>query len=77
MECKSGLSERMEVGMSKGTGAYRPEAFTDSNKGAMLQCGVSIGKKKGYLPFLNRFECNLVPARAKPVVPADADKPHR
>jgi len=65
------------VNAPRAPGAYRPEAFTDSNKGEMIQWGLSIGRKKEYLPFLNRFECEFVPLRAKPGVPANADKPHR
>jgi len=37
-------------------GAYRPEAFTDSGKGKMIRWGVHIGRKKGCLPFLERFD---------------------
>ncbi|MEI6915088.1 MAG: family 43 glycosylhydrolase, partial [Armatimonadota bacterium] len=39
-------------------GAYRPEAFTDSGKGEMIEWGVHIGSHKGTLPFLERFDCN-------------------
>jgi len=38
-------------------GAYRPEAFTESGKGRMIEWGIHIGYKKGYLPFLERFDC--------------------
>ena len=38
-------------------GAYRPEAFTDSGKGEMIEWGISIGNQKGFLPFLERFDC--------------------
>ncbi|WP_442512192.1 family 43 glycosylhydrolase [Novipirellula sp. SH528] len=41
-------------------GAYRPEAFTDSGKGERIQWGVHIGKRKGSLPFIERFD--LVPS---------------
>ena len=41
-------------------GAYRPEAFTQSDKGEMPKWGVEIsrtrGKKKGRLPFIGRFD---------------------
>ena len=37
-------------------GAYRPEAFTDSGEGKRIQWGVHIGKKKGFLPFIERFD---------------------
>ena len=39
-------------------GAYRPEAFTDSRTGTMPEWGVQIGTRKGYLPFLERFDFN-------------------
>ena len=38
-------------------GAYRPEAFTNSGKGRMIEWGVHIGRRKGYLPFIERFDC--------------------
>ena len=37
-------------------GAYRPEAFTDSNQGKMIKWGVQIGKAKRALPFIHRFD---------------------
>lgn len=37
-------------------GAYRPEAFTDSEKGERIKWGVHIGKKIGFLPFIERFD---------------------
>jgi predicted GH43/DUF377 family glycosyl hydrolase len=40
-------------------GAFRPEAFTDSGKGGMIRWGIHIGTKKGFLPFLQRFECEM------------------
>lgn len=40
-----------------GPGAYRPEAFTNSGKGRMIEWGVHIGRQKGYLPFIERFDC--------------------
>jgi len=40
-------------------GVYRPEAFTDSGKGELPQWGVQIGRKKGFLPFIHRFDCEL------------------
>jgi beta-xylosidase len=39
-------------------GAYRPEAFTDSNSGRQIQWGVHIGKSEGFLPFIERFDLN-------------------
>ena len=56
-------------------GAYRPEAFTDSNKGEMIRWGLSIRRTEGYLPFLVRFECKLEPVRAEPEVPAAGGEP--
>lgn len=44
-------------------GAYRPEAFTDSGKGDIPKWGVEIGKKRGYLPFIRRFDCEVTPAK--------------
>lgn len=38
-------------------GAYRPRAFTDDGRGEMIEWGISIGRKKGSLPFLERFDC--------------------
>ena len=37
-------------------GAYRPEAFTDSGIGKRIQWGVHIGKQRGSLPFIQRFD---------------------
>lgn len=37
-------------------GAYRPEAFTDRGMGKRIQWGVHIGKRKGFLPFIERFD---------------------
>ena len=42
-------------------GAYRPEAFTDNGKGAMPEWGLHIGSQKGFLPFLERFDCRPDP----------------
>lgn len=41
-------------------GGYRPEAFTDSNKGERLQWGVHIGKQRGMLPFIERYDLELI-----------------
>jgi len=38
-------------------GAYRPEAFTDSGQGQMIEWGLHIGHQDGFLPFLERFDC--------------------
>jgi predicted GH43/DUF377 family glycosyl hydrolase len=38
-------------------GAYRPEAFTDSGDGRMIEWGLHIGCQEGTLPFLERFDC--------------------
>ncbi|GAC13118.1 sulfatase-like hydrolase/transferase [Aliiglaciecola lipolytica] len=37
-------------------GAYRPEAFTDSDLGEMPLWGVEIGRAKKALPFIHRFD---------------------
>ena len=37
-------------------GAYRPEAFTQSGKGELPRWGVEIGRKRGFLPFIGRFD---------------------
>ncbi|MDZ8117031.1 family 43 glycosylhydrolase [Pontiella agarivorans] len=37
-------------------GTYRPEAFTDSNQGRMIEWGLQIARKEGELPFLERFD---------------------
>lgn len=39
-----------------GGGAFRPEAFTDSGQGKMIDWGVHIKTKKGSLPSLERFD---------------------
>ena len=41
-----------------GPGAYRPEAFTDSGTGTMPAWGVHIGTRNGFLPFIERFDCD-------------------
>jgi hypothetical protein len=62
-------------------GAFRPDAFTDSGKGEMIRWGIQIGAKKGFLPFLERFECEVAPApdggapAAAPSAPGDAGRP--
>ncbi len=45
-------------------GAYRPEAFTQSGKGEMIEWGVHIkmDRKRKNLPCIERFECFVVPA---------------
>ena len=43
-------------GVPRAAAAYRPEAFTDSGRGKMIQWGLQIGIRKGYLPFLERFD---------------------
>ncbi len=47
-------------------GAFRPEAFTDSGEGKQIQWGVHIGRKKGFLPFIERFDLEQNPQDAKP-----------
>lgn len=37
-------------------GAYRPEAFAESGAGELIKWGVHIGKEKGLLPFIQRFD---------------------
>jgi len=39
-------------------GAYRPEAFTGSGRGEMISWGINIHSRPGFLPFLQRFDCN-------------------
>jgi hypothetical protein len=39
-------------------GGYRPEAFTDNGRGAMIPWGISIRSRPGLLPFLQRFDCD-------------------
>lgn len=50
-------------------GAYRPEAFTGSEKGTIPEWGLQIGGREGFLPFLERFDCRL-----DPVGPLSAEK---
>lgn len=40
--------------------AYRPEAFTDSGQGKQIEWGVHIGRRKGFLPFIERFDLNEI-----------------
>lgn len=42
-------------------GAYRPEAFTESGIGDLPEWGVEIGRAKGQLPFIHRFDCSVAP----------------
>jgi beta-xylosidase len=44
------------VDVPHAAGAYRPEAFTDSEVGKRIEWGVHIGKRKGFLPFIERFD---------------------
>ncbi|WP_283432129.1 family 43 glycosylhydrolase [Neorhodopirellula lusitana] len=37
-------------------GVYRPEAFTQSGNGELPKWGVEIGRAKGKLPFIKRFD---------------------
>lgn len=41
-------------------GAYRPEAFTESGNGKRIEWGVHIGKSRGSLPFIQRFDLHEV-----------------
>lgn len=40
----------------RAAGAYRPEAFTDGQAGKQIVWGLHIGKRRGFLPFLERFD---------------------
>jgi len=42
-------------------GAYRPEAFSQSGEGDVPAWGVEIGRAKGFLPCINRFDCTVAP----------------
>ena len=44
------------INVPTAAGAYRPEAFTDSGTGKQIQWGVHIGKRQGFLPFIERFD---------------------
>ena len=44
------------INVPTAAGAFRPEAFTDSGQGTRIEWGVHIGKRKGFLPFIERFE---------------------
>ncbi|MFC1764826.1 hypothetical protein ACFL6U_22490 [Planctomycetota bacterium] len=44
------------INVPTAAGAYRPEAFTDSEAGTQVKWGVHIGKQKKALPFIERFE---------------------
>lgn len=46
------------IGHPWAAGAYRPEAFTDSEQGTIPTWGVEIGKAPNALPFINRFNVN-------------------
>jgi hypothetical protein len=48
------MSDVKHIPLAAGT--YRPEAFTDSGKGQMIEWGIQIGYEKGFLPFLERFD---------------------
>ncbi len=41
-------------------GAYRPEAFTESGNGDIPEWGVEIGRARGHLPFIHRFDVKEV-----------------
>ena len=38
-------------------GAYRPGAFRGKGEGKMIEWGLHIGRQEGFLPFLERFDC--------------------
>ena len=48
------------INVPHAAGAYRPEAFTDSGTGSRIQWGVHIGHQKKSLPFIQRFELEVV-----------------
>ncbi|WP_146535112.1 family 43 glycosylhydrolase [Rubripirellula reticaptiva] len=47
------------IAVPTAAGAYRPEAFTQSGKGKHIEWGVHIGKQKGFLPFVERFDVKV------------------
>jgi beta-xylosidase len=53
----SAMAQLKKQWLPTGGGAYRPEAFTDSGNGEMIEWGVHIKGKKGFLPFIERFDC--------------------
>ncbi|MGB7324464.1 MAG: family 43 glycosylhydrolase [Rubripirellula sp.] len=44
------------ISVPTAAGGYRPEAFNQSGKGTQIEWGVHIGKRKGFLPFIQRFD---------------------
>jgi len=48
------------INVPTAAGAYRPEAFTDSETGSRIEWGVHIGKQKGSLPFIERFDVDIL-----------------
>lgn len=44
------------INVPHAAGAFREEAFTDSGNGEPIRWGVHIGKQKGFLPFIERFD---------------------
>lgn len=44
------------TGVPTAAGAYRPEAFTGSGTGKQIEWGVHIGNRRGFLPFIERFD---------------------
>ncbi len=48
------------INVPHAAGAYRPEAFTDSGKGEQIEWGVHIGKKGKSLPFIERFDLQIM-----------------
>jgi hypothetical protein len=41
-------------------GVYRPEAFTDSGKGKMIEWGIHAVSRADSPTFLERFDCQWV-----------------
>lgn len=63
LHAKDGLNFSKTHNVIKGpraAGGYRPEAFTDSGKGEPAKWGVHIGRAKGFLPFIERFDLKPV-----------------
>jgi hypothetical protein len=60
------MSDLKHIAWAAGT--YRPEAFTGSTKGKMIEWGIQIGGKQGYLPFLERFDYiwKILPNKTNP-----------
>ena len=52
------LSEVMSLDeVPRAPGAHRPGAFRGKSEGTMIEWGLHIGHQGGFLPFLERFDC--------------------